>query len=109
MQDNSSANLKNKAKELFRQLESQYLDRLDYIETQENLINKQNTLINDKLGLIGEQKGILEDTTDKISTQKRKLIYDQKDSNYYSTIIAIMKTILLIITIALIVILSKSK
>ena len=73
----NSGDAKNKAKELFRQLESQYIDRLDYIETQENLINKQNSLINDKQDIIKDQKKHLEDTNDKISTQKRKLLYDQ--------------------------------
>ena len=104
----NSGDAKNKAKELFRQLESQYIDRLDYIETQENLINKQNTLINDKEEIIKDQKKHMEHTNDKISTQKRKLLYDQKDNNFYNTVMAIMKLFLLIISIVLIVILSKN-
>ena len=104
----NSGDTKNKAKELFRQLESQYIDRLDYIETQENLINKQNTLISDKQDLIKDQNKYIEDTNDKVSTQKRKLLYDQKDNNFYNTIMAIMKLFLLIISIILIVILSKN-
>ena len=104
----NSGDAKNKAKELFRQLESQYIDRLDYIETQENLINKQNSLINDKQDIIKDQKKHLEDTNDKISTQKRKLLYDQKDNNFYNTVMAIMKLFLLIISIVLIVILAKN-
>lgn len=104
----NSGDAKNKAKELFRQLESQYIDRLDYIETQENLINKQNSLISDKDSLIKEQKHEMESTNDKISTQKRKLLYDQKDSTFFNTMMSIMKTFLLIISIVLIVILSKN-
>ena len=104
----NSGDAKNKAKELFRQLESQYIDRLDYIETQENLINKQNTLINDKSDIIADQKKEIENTNDQISTQKRKLLYDQKDDQFYNTLTAIMKTILLVVAIVVIVLLSKN-
>ena len=103
----NSGDSKNKAKELFRQLESQYIDRLDYIETQENLINKQNTLLNNKEDLIDDQKKEMGETNDKISTQKRKLLYDQEDSQFYSTITAILKVFLLIIGIVVITLLAK--
>jgi hypothetical protein len=103
----NSGNAKNKAKELFRQLESQYVDRLDYIETQENLINKQNTLINDKEDVIDDQKKEMQDTNDKISTHKRSLLYDQQDSQFYSNITAALKLFLLIIAIIVIILLAK--
>jgi len=93
--------LKEKAKEVFGLLENQYIDRLDRIKTQQNLMNKQTSLINAREDTIEKQKKALDDQNDKLHTRSRLLIYDERDDRVKRLVETGLKyfTMLLIILI----------
>ncbi len=75
----NASSVKDKAVEIFRLLENQYIDRLDRIKTQQNLLSKQTSLINAREDTIEKQKKALEEQNDKIHTNSRVLLYDEQD------------------------------
>jgi hypothetical protein len=102
-------NNKRVASSLFSQLERQYLTKLDYSNTQKNLLSKINSLESLKKDKIRNNKEILENTNSNIQTNKRKLMYDQKENKLYTSIFSVLKLVLLIMGIAVIILLSKKK
>ena len=58
---------------------------------------------------ITNNKEILENTNSSIQTNKRKLMYDQRENKLYTTIFSVLKLVLLIMGIAVIILLSKKK
>ena len=102
-------NNKRVASSLFSQLERQYLTKLDYSNTQKNLLSKINSLESLKKDKIRNNKEILENTNSSIQTNKRKLMYDQRENKLYTTIFSVLKLVLLIMGIAVIILLSKKK
>lgn len=103
------SNNKRIASSLFSQLERQYLTKLDYSNTQKNLLSKINSLESLKKDKIRNNKEILENTNSSIQTNKRKLMYDQRENKLYTTIFSVLKLVLLIMGIAVIILLSKKK
>ena len=103
------SNNKRIASSLFSQLERQYLTKLDYSNTQKNLLSKINSLESLKKDKIKNNKEILENTNSSIQTNKRKLMYDQRENKLYTTIFSVLKLVLLIMGIAVIILLSKKK
>ena len=92
---------------MFRSLEKQYLSKVDYLSTQKQFLNKLNSLETEKNTAIRENRETLADKKHHIHTNRRKLIYDQRDNKFYTTIFSIMKLILLILGLTVVFMLSK--
>lgn len=93
---------------MFRNLEKQYKTKIDYLNTQKNFLNKLNSLENEKNSQIRGNKQNLFTKKNNIHTNRRRLIYDQRDNKFYNKLFTILKIILLILGITVIVLLSKN-
>jgi len=91
----------------FRELKSQYLKKIELIDTREELLNKQNRHIRDNETLITKNKKIINTNSAEASKHARELLYNNKDLVFYNTVTNIFKFILLIISIAIIFLLLK--
>tara|TARA_B100000925_G_C21821671_1_gene393162 strand:- start:101 stop:460 length:360 start_codon:yes stop_codon:yes gene_type:complete len=99
---------RNIAAGMFRNLEKQYKTKIDYLNTQKNFLNKLNSLENEKNHKIKDNKQNLFEKKNNIHTNKRKLIYDQRDNRFYNRLFTILKMVLLILGITTIILLSKN-
>ncbi len=91
------------AEGLFRDLETQYTTKLDYIANQEDLLNKQRSLIREKEDSIEEQGKVLAVTAQNIDTNKRSVIIDQGQEIYIKGFISIFRILLIILCAAVII------
>ena len=92
---------------MFRNLEQQYITKINYLNTQKNFLSKLSSLENEKNSKIKNNKEKLFNRNNNIHTNRRKLIYDQRDNSYYNKIFAVLKIILLFLGIAVIGLLAK--
>ena len=95
------------AASMFRSLEKQYLSKIDYLGTQKQFLNKLNSLETEKNAAIRENRETIADKKHHIHTNRRKLIYDQRDNKFYTTVFSFMKLILLVLGITVVFLLSK--
>lgn len=86
-----------------------YTDKLKIIKTQDQLLNKQDNIIDLKNNIIVNHKNSLSDKKDNIHTKKRELMYDSVYNRRNLIITRILKLILIILSIAVIILLSKRK
>ena len=104
---NTNNRAKIVASDRFGELKSQYLKKIELVDTQEELLNKQNQNIRDYEGLITKNKKNFEGDRASASTYARKILYNKKDLNFYNISLNILKFILLFISIAIIYLLMK--
>jgi hypothetical protein len=101
----------NKAKivasDRFGELKSQYLKKVELIDTQEELLTKQNKSIRESEDLIKNNNKNMLNNTASASTHAREVLYNNKDLVFYNTVSNILKFILLGISIAVIYLLMK--
>lgn len=88
---------KNLNDEVFSSLQNQYFNQLEYLKTQEGLLNRQSNLINKNDETINQQNEILTNTTNSIHTKKRELTYDEKDEDLKKQLIFLLKMSTLIL------------
>ena len=67
---------KQSANDLFDSLQNRYLDRIDLLSTQENVLHNQNSLLNIKRKKIDENKKTIDDYNEKIVTDNRSIEHD---------------------------------
>ena len=103
----SKKNAKIVASDRFSELKSQYLKKIELVDTQEELLNKQNKTIRNSDELIKKNKKTYEDNYSKASTYGRHMLYNKKDLNFYNICLNILKFILLAISVAVIYLLMK--
>tara|TARA_B110000211_G_scaffold226586_1_gene280329 strand:- start:1442 stop:1975 length:534 start_codon:yes stop_codon:yes gene_type:complete len=101
----------NKAKvvasDRFGELKSQYLKKIELVDTQEELLTKQNTSIREYAKLITDNNTLLTNNDASASKHAREVLYNSKDLAFYNTISNVLKFILLAISIAIIYLLLK--
>ena len=93
-----------RASELFKTLQSQYIDKLDRLEDQQHILSKQTNLLNEKDREIENNSDRLSSNVTKIETNKRKTMYDETDDRNNKTYISSLKAILYLLVIFLIII-----
>ena len=93
-----------RASELFKTLQSQYIDKLDRLADQQHILSKQTNLLNEKDKKIENNSDRLSSNVTKIETNKRKTMYDETDDRNNKTYISALKAILYLLVIFLIVI-----
>ena len=89
----------NIATGLFRDLETQYTTKLDYIANQEDLLSKQKGLIREKDAEIELHKKNLDSTIQNINTNKRSVVIDQEYQLYIRKFINYAKYILMLLSL----------
>ena len=104
MEENLNKLNLEKNKEIFKELEEKYIDRLNLIGYQQEMIEKQNTILNSHNSNINNKKKKLEEYNDKIMTKKRSNIHDMEYVKIKSIINRILKIIFLILSIILIIV-----
>jgi len=67
---------KQSANDLFDSLQNRYLDRIDLLSTQENVLYNQNSLLNIKRKKINENEKTIDDYNEKIVTDNRSIEHD---------------------------------
>tara|TARA_B100000963_G_scaffold343344_1_gene345070 strand:+ start:1318 stop:1719 length:402 start_codon:yes stop_codon:yes gene_type:complete len=97
-------NPSGRASELFKVLQSQYIDKLDRLEDQQHILSKQTNLLNEKDRKIENNSDKLSSNVTKIQTNKRKTMYDETDDRNSKYYIRILKAILYLLIIFLIVV-----
>ena len=70
-----------KPDELFTTLQSLYIDKLERMNDQQNILSKQASILNDKDRQINRNESILKSNKLKIDTHKRKTVYNEKDDS----------------------------
>tara|TARA_B100001093_G_scaffold506751_1_gene566214 strand:- start:461 stop:865 length:405 start_codon:yes stop_codon:yes gene_type:complete len=93
-----------RASELFKTLQSQYIDKLDRLADQQHILSKQTNLLNEKDREIENNSDRLSSNVTKIETNKRKTMYDETDDRNNKTYISSLKAILYLLVIFLIII-----
>ena len=91
-----------KPDELFTTLQSLYIDKLERMNDQQNLLSKQATILIEKDKKIERNDSILKSNIMKIDTNKRKTIYNEKDDSNTRSYVKILNWILAIFTLVLI-------
>tara|TARA_B100001741_G_C16532541_1_gene590242 strand:+ start:1494 stop:1889 length:396 start_codon:yes stop_codon:yes gene_type:complete len=91
-----------KPDELFTTLQSLYIDKLERMNDQQNLLSKQATILIEKDKQIERNDSILKSNIMKIDTNKRKTIYNEKDDSNTRSYVKILNWILAIFTLVLI-------
>jgi hypothetical protein len=87
-----------KPEEIFEILHSQYIDRIDLIDTQKKLLKKQTTLLNNTNKKLSDGEKTIENTIDKLDTKKRILVYDENDDIFNRKLIFILKTMVVLLS-----------
>ena len=88
--------------ELFTTLQNLYIDKLERMNDQQNLLSKQATILIEKDKQIERNDSILKSNIMKIDTNKRKTIYNEKDDSNTRSYVKILNWILVIFALVLI-------
>ena len=99
---NAEDDTKKSKLRLMKSLSGRYLDRVNLLESQKNLLNKQGLLLSEKLDKHTENKDTLEDLDDKLMTSDRKTLLDLKGSRGNTKTIWFLKNLSYILAIVLI-------
>ena len=99
---NSEDATKKSKLNLMKTLSGRYLDRINLLESQKNLLNKQGILLSEKLDIYTENKDTLEDLDDKLMTADRKTLLDLKGSRNNTKTIWLLKNSSYILAVILI-------
>lgn len=96
-----------KPDDLFTTLQNLYINKLDRMNDQQNILSKQASILNEKDKQIDRNEVILKNNKMKLDTHKRKTIYNEKDdinSNYY---ISLLNWVLFILVAVVVLTLGK--
>ncbi len=91
-----------KPDELFTTLQSLYIDKLERMNDQQNILSKQASILNDKDRQINRNESILKSNKLKIDTHKRKTVYNEKDDSNTKLYVKILYWIVGLLSIILI-------
>ena len=87
--------------ELFTTLQNLYIDKLERMNDQQNILSKQATILVEKDKQIEKNDSILKSNIMKIDTNKRKTIYNEKDDSSTKSYVKILNWILVIFALVL--------
>ena len=87
--------------ELFTTLQNLYIDKLERMNDQQNILSKQAIILVEKDKQIERNDSILKSNIMKIDTNKRKTIYNEKDDSYTRSYVKILNWILVIFALFL--------
>ena len=90
-----------KPDELFTTLQNLYIDKLERMNDQQNILSKQATILIEKDKQIEKNDSILKSNIMKIDTNKRKTIYNEKDDSNTKSYVKILNWILVIFALIL--------
>ena len=91
-----------KPDELFTTLQSLYIDKLERMNDQQNILSKQASILNDKDRQINRNESILKSNKLKIDTHKRKTVYNEKDDSNTKLYVKILYWVVGVLSIILI-------
>ncbi len=91
-----------KPDELFTTLQSLYIDKLERMNDQQNILSKQASILNDKDRQINRNESILKSNKLKIDTHKRKTVYNEKDDSNTKLYVKILYWVVGLLSIILI-------
>lgn len=91
-----------KPDELFTTLQSLYIDKLERMNDQQNILSKQASILNDKDRQINRNESILKSNKLKIDTHKRKTVYNERDDSNNKLYVKILYWIVGLLSIILI-------
>ena len=91
-----------KPDELFTTLQSLYIDKLERMNDQQNILSKQASILNDKDRQISRNESILRSNKLKIDTHKRKTVYNEKDDSNTKLYVKILYWVVALLSIILI-------
>jgi len=91
-----------KPDELFTTLQSLYIDKLERMNDQQNILSKQASILNDKDRQISRNESILRSNKLKIDTHKRKTVYNEKDDSNTKLYVKILYWVVGLLSILLI-------
>jgi hypothetical protein len=91
-----------KPDELFTTLQSLYIDKLERMNDQQNILSKQASILNDKDRQINRNESILKSNKLKIDTHKRKTVYNEKDDSNTKLYVKILYWVVALLSIILI-------
>ena len=91
-----------KPDELFTTLQSLYIDKLERMNDQQNILSKQASILNDKDRQISRNESILKSNKLKIDTHKRKTVYNEKDDSNTKLYVKILYWVVALLSIILI-------
>jgi len=91
-----------KPDELFTILQSLYIDKLERMNDQQNILSKQASILNDKDRQISRNESILRSNKLKIDTHKRKTVYNEKDDSNTKLYVKILYWVVGLLSILLI-------
>ena len=91
-----------KPDELFTTLQSLYIDKLERMNDQQNILSKQASILNDKDRQINRNESILKSNKQKIDTHKRKTVYNEKDDSNTKLYVKILYWVVGLLSIILI-------
>lgn len=87
--------------ELFTTLQNLYIDKLERMNDQQNILSKQATILVEKDKQIEKNDSILKSNIMKIDTNKRKTIYNEKDDSSTKSYVKILNWILVMFALVL--------
>ena len=96
-----------KPDELFTTLQSLYIDKLERMNDQQNILSKQASILNDKDRQINRNESILKSNKLKIDTHKRKTVYNEKDDSNTKLYVKILYWVVGLLSIILIACIGK--
>tara|TARA_X000000950_G_C13852354_1_gene635065 strand:+ start:363 stop:758 length:396 start_codon:yes stop_codon:yes gene_type:complete len=91
-----------KPDELFTTLQSLYIDKLERMNDQQNILSKQASILIEKDKQIDRNRSILKSNRLKIDTHKRKTVYNEKDDSNTKSYVKILYWIVSILALILI-------
>ena len=103
----ADANTKKNKKEQLKMLSGRYLDRINLLESQKNVLSKQASLLSSKIEQSDEKDVDLNKLNNEIATKSRMTLYSQNKSSKNTRIIWFLKQIAYILCILLIFIIMK--
>ena len=98
---------KDKAKQLFQNLTSQYIDRLQLAQSQKTLISKQNYLLRDFENKKQRQSQEIDKLKTEVHTHVRKMYYDEYTDDRKLLFTNIAKFVLLLLSLVVVLLILR--
>lgn len=98
----ADANTKKNKKEQLKMLSGRYLDRINLLEAQKNVLNKQASLLSSKIDQSDDNKIDIDTLDNTLATKSRMTLYSKNISSKNTRIIWFLKIIAYILCILLV-------
>ena len=99
---NAEDNSKKSKKKLMNTLSGRYIDRINLIEAQKNVLNKQSILLSNKKDTFQKNSNKLNEMHDNIETKKRNVLISKRGSDDNTKIIWFLKIVSYIVCMVLV-------